>query len=403
MKIELTKTILNSFRNGQLIEDGKSAKFLMDTKSPLRARRTPKGTVIFVYRYGDTDVSIGPLHTIELEAARKCARTLAGKVANGSDPRAEAKEEKARSTNTVDHVLDEWINHSKANDKRAIDGVARMFARHIRPAIGEMVIYDLSLDDTVPMLDKIARKAKGQARAARRNLHAALNWWSGRDSVFNKMRIPLPPLKDLPEVKARQRFLADPEIVDVWAGLAAMEKAEGGGKYPALVRALLMTGLREKEVANMHPRKITGDTYIIPAEETKNKRPMLVTLSPAIREVLPPIGKGYIFASGRKDAPFSGFSKAKKRLDAKIAELRGQPMPHWTLHDLRRTVRTNLSALKVRHEVAEAVLGHAKGALHGTYDLHQYADEKAEALSAWAGKLDRLINPSSDNLVRLRA
>ena len=398
MKIELNKTVLNKFRDAELRNaDGTPAKLLTDTDSPLRVKRTPKGTLVFVYRYDGKDVSIGPYGTIELKAARQRALTLAGQVANDRDPRAEEKEEKARSTNTVDHVLDRWIEHSQANGKRAIAGVARMFARHIRPAIGETVIYDLSLDHTVPMLDKIARKAKGQARAARRNLHAALNWWSGRDSVFNKMRIPLPPLKDLPEVKARQRALTDAEIPIVWAALEAMEQAEGG-KFPALVRTLLLTGLRVKEVANMHNSEITGDAWTIPAARTKNKRPMLVTLSPAIRAVLPPIGKGFVFASDGFDAPFSGFSKAKARLDATIGK-----MPAWVLHDLRRTVRTNLSALNVPFEHAEAVLGHAKGALHGTYDLHQFGDEKAAALSKWAGKVKCLIHPSPDNLVTLRA
>jgi hypothetical protein len=40
-------------------------------------------------------------------------------------------------------------------------------------------------------------------------------------------------------------------------------------------------------------------------------------------------------------------------------------IPHWTPHDLRRTVRTGLSRLQCPNEVAEAVLGHTKAALKG--------------------------------------
>jgi integrase len=53
-------------------------------------------------------------------------------------------------------------------------------------------------------------------------------------------------------------------------------------------------------------------------------------------------------------------------------------------HDLRRTVRSELSALRVPHNVAEAILAHRPPGIVGTYNLHEYEDEKAEALEAWA-------------------
>lgn len=49
-------------------------------------------------------------------------------------------------------------------------------------------------------------------------------------------------------------------------------------------------------------------------------------------------------------------------------------IPHWTPHDLRRTVRTGLSRLQCRlqcpNEVAEAVLGHTRGGVEGIYNLY---------------------------------
>jgi len=63
-------------------------------------------------------------------------------------------------------------------------------------------------------------------------------------------------------------------------------------------------------------------------------------------------------------------------------------IPHWTPHDLRRTVRTGLSRLRCPSEVAEAVLGHARGGIEGTYDLHKYEHECWEWLQKWADHLD---------------
>ena len=68
-------------------------------------------------------------------------------------------------------------------------------------------------------------------------------------------------------------------------------------------------------------------------------------------------------------------------------------LPDWTNHDLRRTVRSGLSALRIPHEVKEAVLAHRPPGIVGTYDLHEYEDEKREALEKWAQRLASIVNP----------
>ena len=70
-------------------------------------------------------------------------------------------------------------------------------------------------------------------------------------------------------------------------------------------------------------------------------------------------------------------------------------LPNWTNHDLRRVVRSGLSALRVPHNVAEAVLAHKPPGIVGTYDIHEYQDEKREALEAWAQHLAKITNPTA--------
>jgi integrase len=62
----------------------------------------------------------------------------------------------------------------------------------------------------------------------------------------------------------------------------------------------------------------------------------------------------------------------------------------FTLHDLRRTVRTGLAKLGVRPDIAERCLNHAQPGIIATYDVHQYLDEKRAALESWAAHLERL-------------
>jgi integrase len=106
--------------------------------------------------------------------------------------------------------------------------------------------------------------------------------------------------------------------------------------------------------------------------------------------------------------PISGITKAKTALDAAIAKAReGKPLPHWRIHDLRRTMATGFQKLGVRFEVTEAVLNHvsgARGGVAGVYQRHHWKDEKRGALDAWARRLEALLEPKTgDNVVSMDA
>ena len=68
----------------------------------------------------------------------------------------------------------------------------------------------------------------------------------------------------------------------------------------------------------------------------------------------------------------------------------------WTVHDLRRVVRTGLSALKVAPPVAEFVLGHLPPRMTRTYDRHEPLAEAATALERWARRLSSYVEPEAE-------
>ena len=51
-------------------------------------------------------------------------------------------------------------------------------------------------------------------------------------------------------------------------------------------------------------------------------------------------------------------------------------MPHWILHDLRRTARSLMARAGVADNVAERVLGHAIPGIHGVYNRHDYLNRR---------------------------
>ena len=92
----------------------------------------------------------------------------------------------------------------------------------------------------------------------------------------------------------------------------------------------------------------------------------------------------------------------KRRFDRALAErceAQGREPLGFDLHDLRRTTRTNLSALRIPPHIAESVLGHVVTGVQKHYDRWTYITEKREALELWAQKLKTLVAPGN-NVVR---
>jgi integrase len=196
--------------------------------------------------------------------------------------------------------------------------------------------------------------------------------------------------------------LSDDEIRAVWAAFD-----DTGWPFGPLAHLLLLTGQRLSEVAEARWSEIDleAKTWKIPKERTKNDRAHEVPLSDAAVEIikaLPRIeGKaGYVFtATGAH--PVSNLKRLREALRRASSERDVAP----TLHDLRRTVATNLQKLGVRLEVTEAVLNHVSGSrkgIVGVYQRHEYSDEKRAALDAWARRLDAIVTGAgASNVVEL--
>ena len=82
-----------------------------------------------------------------------------------------------------------------------------------------------------------------------------------------------------------------------------------------------------------------------------------------------------------------------------LARRRGDDPPQvklqgFIIHDLRRVVRTNLSALDVPDHVAEMVIGHGRRGLQRVYDQFRYEVQIRAALEKWAERLQAIVSPT---------
>ncbi len=87
------------------------------------------------------------------------------------------------------------------------------------------------------------------------------------------------------------------------------------------MKLLLLTGQREKEIGSLSRTEVAEALIVLPPARTKNHRPHTVPLAPAalaIIETQEQRDRERQFLFGRGGGGFSGWSKCKERLDARL-------------------------------------------------------------------------------------
>jgi integrase len=353
-----------------------------------------------------------------------------------------------RATNTFEPVIREFfIKHKtkkwNTRPRRWRDDAATLGLRYPKatnppggdPATEEPEVIKGSLAETwadkpITDIDKYqveavveeARKHGSDSRA--RKFYSVLSVLFGWLPLKYRVAVnPMIGVKRPGPPGSRDRKLDEAEIVLFWKACEAIDKpAEGSTKrgiFGVLYQALLLTGCRLREPARM-ARAELGDNGVweVPAERTKNHLPFLVPMPPSALDIInavPTIGgsnSGLVFTTNGK-TPVSGFSKAKKALDAAMVKIAGQPIKPWRTHDLRRTFSTIMNespddgGLGIAPHIVEACLNHisggAKSGVAGVYNKARYLSEKRVALERWAAHVEWLVSgkPAASNVAQM--
>jgi integrase len=387
------------------IPAGKSEAIYFDDDVPglgLRLREGGAARWVYQYRVGAKQrrLSLGSVAAIAPARARELAGQLQARVRLGEDPAATKAEERIRAVETVGATLDRYLAHKRAHLKpRSLAEIERHLRKNCRPLHG-LRLDKISCRDIAGRITALAA-SNGSVTANR--AAAALSAffsWGIREGLVSAN--PAAVLNRQPE-RSRSRLLADHELKAIWAGAA------GDSDYDAVVRLLLLTGLRAAEVAGLKWSEIVGDRIVLPSERVKNKREHHVPITDPVRVILNgrprKEGRDYIFGRLR-DRPMSGWSLCKANLDQRI-KAAGHELPHWTHHDFRRVMATCMAEdLQVAPHIIEAVLGHVghKHGVHGIYNRAGYPVQMRQALTAWGDHLLGIVGerPATDKVVQLR-
>jgi integrase len=318
-------------------------------------------------------------------------------IRRGIDPRVEEERQRTaelrKQAHTFAAVAEEFIKLHVSKTRKAV-GVEQSIRKEFIARWGERPIAGITSHDVVAVID--AAIDRGAPYAAHNLLSYAkslFNWAVGRPN-YGLETSPcdrLKPKQIIGKKQARQRILGDAEIKALWSSAETM-----GYPYGPLIELLVITGQRLNEVARATWSEFDLDKklWTIRAYRMKADAAHTVPLSDAAIEVLrelPRFKQGdHLFSTTYGELPVNGFSKAKSRLDALMVEKLRTVEP-FVFHDIRRTMRTGLSALPVSDKVRELVIAHAQPGLHKVYDQHKYDAEKRQALDLWAARLHQIL------------
>ncbi|MCG7877185.1 MAG: tyrosine-type recombinase/integrase [Candidatus Thiodiazotropha taylori] len=419
-----------SSRTVDVMKPGDKIKADTGENTGLRVKCGATGVKTFFYRYTSpitsklVQVKIGHFPETSLAEARLKLHELKQIRRQGRCPRTEAKEqqqqekeqEKARVEpgeklftvkDLVELYLTQYIEDRKSPNGRIIAGARkpkgqsetrRTLYGDAIPKLGEMPANAVTRKAVVDMIMAIVQRgANVQAGNVLRELSAAYEFAIGLGYFSDEFANPAILAKaSLRQAKVKlthqrgKRVLSDTE-------LATLLKWLPGSDYTAtqknVLRFTLWTGCRTGEVCNAAWKDIDLKKRTFHIRESKTEVERYVQLPSQAVEFLKTLRLttgDYPFPSQKTRLPIQQKQLTEQawrmRVSNKMVDL-----PAWTPHDLRRSVRTGLSRLQCTNEVAEAVLGHSRKGIEGTYDLHRYEAECRQWLQKWADHLDALI------------
>lgn len=373
----------------------------------LSVRISLKGKVVFQLRYRyDSQakrLDLGSYPALSLKAARTETLRLKATLEQGHDPKIVRALEKQAiiKADSIESLFRQWYESYCKKNKKGHAEVLRSFELHVFPRIGQLPASKVTLHEWLDLLEKHASVRPGIADRILTNAKQMLKWGVKRQLIPANPLVEINAKEDLQIKKvAGSRSLSNEEIVWVWR---AIEESRMATKNKLFMKLCLIYGCRNGELrlSKKEHFDFSAKVWTIPPEnhklgKTSQKpllRPIIPEIEPLLYQAIALSGQSkYLFTNEGSLEPMG--TGAPLALPYNIMQwLRrhaAYEMPHWSIHDLRKTARTNFSTLTEPH-VAEIMLGHKLPGSWQVYDHYDYLPEQAQAYSAWVKRLDELV------------
>jgi integrase len=359
------------------------------------------------------EVHIGSLDDFPLakaRAERDRLRAILKDPENPQDPARVKKAQKATESisaanpDTFQALTEDWLENIIRKQVEKPEIVERTLRKWVYPVIGELAVNDIEPMQVIACLRKIvAAGAPTVANDARRHIQKIFDYGVIIQTVSINPAAQITQKIAGSEETSRNRFLDLGEIKKLFRVMAS-ERDWFGRDNELVVRLLIMLGVRKGELVGARWSEVDDDAAVwtIPKSRIKTRKKgnaadFKVPLSPQAVEIFDELysraGESeYVLPARRINRRSRSrnlghispdtVNSALSRLDAGI--------DHFTLHDLRRTNRSQLSALGIPFAVAERCLNHKLPGQGEIYDRHDMLEQRRDALERWAECLDIL-------------
>jgi len=393
----LTKGRVESFRPGPRQRDISDPE-----RRGLVLRIEPSGSKLWLFRYKFDGkphrLGLGTYPGMSLAMARAEAQAHRDLLGRGVDPRTARRARRptplsdvavSGNKHSIEFLAYEFLERHVKPNRRRPEYVHRILARDVLPAWQGRDARTITPREVIELLDGIvARGSRVMANRVASLLAQLFKFGIHRAIVENSpvMLLYRPGGKEKP----RARAFSEEELQ---AFLQNLDDACRFQRLPHILRVLLLTVQRRSELALAEWREVhfKRRTWTIPDAHAKAGKGHVVPLSDWAIEEFQKLkvmagGSRYVLPNGDRSAPLD-----PKYITRSVARCLRRFKRHgvgaFTPHDLRRTGRTGLARLGTKVEVAERVLNHARERMEATYDVHDYLDERREALEKWATHL----------------
>jgi integrase len=259
----------------------------------------------------------------------------------------------------------------------------------ILPALGSKLLKEITKTDIRKFLfDKRNAGHETAALFLRQIIKSVLDYAVVEELLeFNP--VSLIPKDAIGTISNRERDLSDQEVREM---LKTVDASTMARPLKIAVRLLLLTMVRKGELLRAQWSHLDFDKAVwhVPREHSKTGKPHIVPLAPQAVALFRELeglacGSPYVLASRysiRKPMCMDTLNKA-------LAELTFD-MPHFTVHDLRRTAATRCAEGGFPGDVIELALNHMRAGIRGVYNRSELLDQRRAMLSWWANRIDAL-------------
>jgi integrase len=354
------------------------------------------------YRFAGKDrwLALGNYPDMSLAEARVEARKARVLLDQGKDPMREkqAQIDAERRKGSFKELAEEWfIAEIKQRGIKHPEVPRRHLDKYLLPELGTSIAEDVRPADVAKLLDRVKVHAPTTANDLLRFAQRIFAFGVRRRLVTTNPAASFSPRLDAGGTeRARKRALSYDELVTLFEALR--NEPTFGGDNLLAIKLLLALCVRKGELLaapwaefDLEGAGEQGPVWHLPATRRKDGADLDIPLVPAVVGWLRALkelsgGSEYVFPKRRSDRRKRSPHVCRDTLNVAVARVTHGLAP-FTLHDLRRTARTHLAALRIPTEVAERCLGHKLPGVEGIYNQHDYFTERRAALTQWTALL----------------